>query len=169
MPDQYLSEIRIFSFGFAPKGWAQCDGQILSISQNAALFALIGTIYGGNGQTTFGLPDLRGRVPLHFGTLQGGGNYTQGQTGGSAAVTLTISTMPQHNHLVNANPNGNASVGSSTAVPGGGASGYGSSPNTAMNPAMVGNAGSSQSHDNRQPYLVVNFCISTTGIFPSRN
>lgn len=169
MSEQYLSEIRIFSFDFAPKGWAQCNGQILSIAQNQALFALFGTIYGGNGVTTFALPDLRGRVPLHFGQLQGGSSYTQGQTGGSASVTLSISTMPQHTHLVNANSNGNVNAGASNAVPGGGASGYGSSPDTAMNPAMIGSNGSSQAHNNTQPYLVVNFCIALVGIFPSRN
>ncbi|HTS49343.1 MAG TPA: tail fiber protein [Bryobacteraceae bacterium] len=169
MSDQYVSEIRLFSFSFAPKGWAQCNGQLLSISQNAALFALLGTMYGGNGQSTFGLPDLRGRVPLHFGSLQGGGTYLQGQTGGAASVTITTQTMPSHNHLVNANSNGNANAGSNTAVPGGGVSGYGASPDTAMNPAMVGNAGSNQPHGNTQPYLVLNFCISLTGIFPSRN
>lgn len=169
MADWYLSEIRIFSFNFAPRGWAQCNGQTLSIQQNQALFALIGTAYGGNGTTTFALPDLRGRVPLHFGQQSGGQVYTEGQVGGATSVTLTIATMPQHNHLVNANAAGNVNTGSNTAVPGGGATGYGNSPNTAMNPAMVGNNGSSQSHPNMQPYLVVNFCIALTGIFPSRN
>ncbi len=169
MSDQYLSEIRIFSFGFAPKGWAQCNGQLMSIAQNQALFALLLNTYGGNGTTNFALPDLRGRVPLHFGALQGGGNYNQGQVGGSASVTVTTASMPQHNHQVNAAPNGNTNAGSNTAVPGGGATGYGSSPDTAMNSAIVGNAGGSQPHENRQPYLVLNFCMAITGIFPSRN
>jgi microcystin-dependent protein len=169
MSDQYLSEIRLFSFGSAPRGWAQCNGQLLSISQNAALFSLLGTTYGGDGRTTFGLPDLRGRVPLHFGSLAGGGFYTQGQTGGSATVPVTTATLPQHTHLVNANGNGDVSAGSNATLPGGGATGYGNGTATAMNPAIVGNIGGSQPHENRQPYLALNYCIAVVGIFPSRN
>lgn len=169
MSEQYLSEIRLFSFGFAPKGWAQCNGQTLSIQQNAALFSLLGTTFGGNGTTTFNLPDLRGRVPLHFGQLLGGSYYTEGEVAGAATVTINNSTMPQHNHLVNVNSTSTNSSGSNTTVPGGGVNAYGTSPNTPMNPAMIGNTGNSLPHDNRQPYLVLNFCIALVGIFPSRN
>jgi len=169
MANQFLSEIRIFAFGMVPRGWVQCNGQALSIAQNAALFALVGTTYGGDGIQNFKLPNLQGRVPLHFGN-GGGGNYTTGQTAGEVNVTLNLQQLPQHTHLVQGNSTADASAASSTTVPGGGgAAGYGAPPNTAMNPAVVGTAGNSQAHPNMQPYLVLNFCIALTGIFPSRN
>lgn len=165
MSDQYLSEIRMFGFSFPPKGWAFCNGQTLSIQQNQALFAIIGTVYGGNGVTTFALPNLQGRVPLHTGT-----GYTQGQQSGEATVTLITQQMPQHSHNVQTNPNANSSAPSGTTVPGGGGvTGYGTPPNSNMNTTIVGNTGGSQPHSNMQPYLVINFCIAITGIFPSRN
>jgi microcystin-dependent protein len=168
MSTPYLSEIRMFAFGIVPRGWAQCNGQLMSINSNQALFSLIGTTYGGDGIRTFALPNLQGRVPLHMGT-KAGVSYVEGQTAGEVNVTLNLSLLPTHTHLVNANSAADASAASSTTVPGGGGSaGYGSPPNTAMNAAMVGSAGGSQPHTNLQPYLVLNFCICLSGIFPSR-
>jgi microcystin-dependent protein len=161
----YLSEIRILAFNFAPKGWALCNGQLLSISQNAALFSLLGTTYGGNGVTNFALPNLQANIPLHFG--QG---FTLGQSGGEQAHTLTTGEMPTHSH---------SAVGTTAVatapVPGGNF--LGNSANlytplanpTTLTPATVGNAGGSQPHNNQQPYLVLNFCIALVGIYPSRN
>jgi microcystin-dependent protein len=172
MADPYLSEIRIFSFGFQPKGWLLCNGQTLAISQYNALFALIGTYYGGNGTTTFQLPNLQGCVPLHMGTNPGNRNtYAIGQQAGETNVTLNITQLASHTHTVNANTAANANVPSASAVPGGGGvSAYGTAPGGAtMNNAIVGQAGGNQPHSNVQPYLVLNFCIAVTGIFPSRN
>ena len=170
MADPYLSEIRIFSFGFAPKGWLLCNGQTLPINQYAALFSLIGTYYGGNGTTTFQLPNLQGCVPLHMGT-GGGGSYVIGEQAGQTNVALNITQIAPHTHTVNANTGANANVPSASVVPGGGGvSAYGTAPGGAtMNNAIVGQAGGSQPHSNLQPYLVLNFCIAATGIFPSRN
>ena len=172
MADPFLSEIRIFSFNFPPKGWAFCNGQFLPINQNQALFALLGTTYGGNGQTTFQLPDLRDRVPISFGT-----GFTLGQNGGSAGVTITQQTMPAHTHTLQAStsdadsadpfgapgPLGHVLAEATFNV-------YGAPNNlTAMRPTTVGNTGGSQAHSNEQPYLTLNFCIALQGIFPSRN
>jgi microcystin-dependent protein len=155
----------MFGFGFAPRGWQMCNGQILAINQYQALFSLIGTYYGGNGSTTFQLPNLQGSVPVHTGN-----GVVLGEKAGFANVTLITQQIPTHTHVVRANSTANATVASNTAVPGGGGpQGYGATPNTAMNPNIVGLAGNSQSHSNMQPYLVLNFCISMTGIFPSRN
>jgi microcystin-dependent protein len=165
MSEPFLGEIRIFSFGFAPKGWALCNGQLLPINQNQALFALLGTTYGGNGQVTFALPDLQGRVPFHMGS-----GLTQGESSGEAAHTLTISEMPAHTHIPLGSSN-NASAASPAnnlwARMGGG--GYLPTPNTAMKPASILNSGGSQAHDNMAPYLALNFCIALQGIFPSQN
>jgi microcystin-dependent protein len=172
MSEQYLSEIRIFSFGFAPKGWAFCNGQTLAISQYNALFALIGTTYGGNGITTFQLPNLQGCVPLHMGTNPTDLNtYTIGQQAGETNVTLNINQIASHSHTVNANSGSDASVPSASVVPGGGnVTAYGTSPGAVtMNNGIVGQTGGNQPHSNLQPYLVLNFCIATAGIFPSRN
>lgn len=166
MATPYLSELRMFSFNFAPKGWAQCNGQLLPINQNQALFSLLGTAYGGNGQTTFALPDLRGRTPMHAGA-----GYVQGQTGGQTAHTITMSEMPAHNHLVMASsnapnaatPGGNFFASNTSFTP------YGTAPNTTMAPSDVTNIGGSQPHNNMAPYLVINICIALQGIFPSRN
>lgn len=165
MSEPFLGEIKIFSFGFAPKGWALCNGQLLPINQNQALFALLGTTYGGDGRTTFALPNLQGRVPFHMG-----GGFTQGQSSGEAAHTLTISEMPAHTHLPVGNSN-NASVASPAGNLWAGSSGGGYLPtaNTTMNPASILPTGGSQPHDNMSPYLVLNFCIALQGIFPSRN
>jgi microcystin-dependent protein len=170
MAEPFLAEIRIFSFDFAPKGWADCNGQFMPINQNQALFSLLGTTFGGNGQTTFALPNLRDRVPIHVGN-----GHDWGQAGGQAAHTLTISEMPGHSHSLRAT----ADAGTS-AAPGGLALArrqprqaghvYGPAQNlVATHAQAVGNAGGSQAHNNMQPYLTLRFCIALQGIFPSRN
>jgi len=169
MSEPFLSEIRIFSFIYAPRTWAQCNGQLLPINQNQALFSLLGTTYGGNGQTTFALPDLRSRVPMHEG--QG---FTLGQSGGQEVHTLTTSEMPTHNHVVNAvvSASANATVGDPTSnfCANSGKSNYTTdAPNNVMFPGAITNTGGSQPHENRCPYLVLNFCIALVGIFPSQN
>lgn len=167
MSDPFLAEIRIMSFNFPPKGWAMANGQFLPINQNQALFSLLGTTYGGNGQTTFALPNLRGRVPVHFNDS----SFNLGQAGGEESHTVTQNEMPQHVHVLN----GSTSNGAA-AVPGGNL--LASTPNqfyagpsslVAMNAASVSSVGGSQPHQNMQPYLVLNFCIALQGIFPSRN
>ena len=171
MSTPFLGEVKMFSFNFAPRGWAFCAGQLLPIAQNSALFSLLGTTYGGNGINNFALPNLQGRTPVHFGTLQGGSNYVQGQSGGAENVTLIVSQIPAHTHAVNANSgaaNANTPVGNTWAA--GFTNAYAATaPNTTMNPASVGAAGSSQAHPNMPPYAVVNFSIALVGIFPSRN
>lgn len=168
MSDPYLSEIRIMSFNYAPKGWAQCNGQLLPINQNQALFSLLGTTYGGNGQTTFALPNLRGRVPIHVGS-----GHTLGESAGSSSVTVNTSQLPQHQHTLQASAsqattevanNGMMTATSKAAFV------YSSPQNlVAMDPTAIGNTGGSQPHENRQPFLTLNFCIALQGIFPSRN
>jgi microcystin-dependent protein len=172
MSEAFLGEVRIFSFIFAPKGWAQCNGQIMSIQQNQALFALLGTMYGGNGVNTFSLPDLRGAVTLGFGNNPQVGNFVQGQVGGEFNHTLTINEMPGHNHMVTAsNAAGSQSSPQSnlSAQDPGGTTMYGSSPNTNLAPGAVAIAGGSQPHQNMMPCNTLNFCMALTGIFPSRN
>lgn len=170
MAEPFLCEIRLMSFNFAPRGWAQCNGQLLPINQNQALFSLLGTTYGGNGQTNFALPDLRGRVPLHFGA-----GFTQGQNGGEIAHTLSIQEMPTHNHAMNSTfPDiNNAATAGSNGFWGQVADNstlYSTNPaNAAMNAGAITNTGGSQAHENRQPYAVINFCIALQGIFPSQN
>ena len=165
MGEPFLAEIRIVSFNFAPKGWAFCNGQLLPINQNQALFALLGTTYGGNGTTTFALPNLQGRVPFHFG-----GNFTLGQTGGEATHTLSTSEMPAHNHLAMASSSNADQVSPSANFwAKGAASAYSAAPNNAMSPASLAQAGGSQPHENMSPFLVLNFVIALQGIFPSRN
>lgn len=162
----------MFGFNFAPRNWAFCDGQLLPIAQNTALFSLLGTTYGGDGRTTFGLPDLRGRVPLHDGSGTGPGlsSYSLGQQGGLETVTLTAQQIPPHNHLQacssddpnSGSPAGNFPAAVSPPI-------YSSGANAAMANTAVGNAGGGQQHENRQPYLAINFCIALQGVFPSRN
>jgi len=165
MGQQYLSEIRIFPYGFAPRGWAPCNGQTLAISQNQALFALLGTTYGGNGISTFNLPNLQGAVPIHAGN-----GYVQGQVGGSAQVTLTVANLPTHTHTLQASSQ-NAGINlPAGALPGNTATVNfysNAAPNTAMSPNAIASTGG-QPHPNMAPYLALNFCIATTGIFPSR-
>ncbi len=162
MADPFLSEIRIVSFNFPPKGWALCDGQLLPINQNQALFSLLGTTYGGDGRVNFALPDFRGRVPIHVGSW-----HTLGERGGEQAHTLSTTELPEHSHNVTA-----ASAAVNTGSPlnntfGSLSGGYASRPLAAMNPGAVSNVGGSQAHLNMQPYLVLNFVIALQGIFPS--
>lgn len=192
MDTPFLGMIALFGFNFAPRGWAFCAGQQLAISSNSALFALLGTIYGGNGQTTFALPDLRGRVPIGFGQGPGTGNYPIGERGGEPSVTLTTQTMPAHNHTATATST------STSVLNGENAAGDAPSPHghllgaTQSNPYVaaggkeiamasqavttttdttveVANNGGNQAHDNMQPFLAMNYCIALQGIFPSRN
>jgi microcystin-dependent protein len=167
MSEPFLSEIRIMSFGFAPRAWAQCNGQLLPINQNQPLFSLLGTRYGGNGQTNFALPDLRARVPIHVGN-----GHTLGETGGEQAHTLSIAELPTHVHTANATNNG----GTTNTVSGNVLANV--SPNelyvgatnlVAVNPATITNVGGSQAHLNMQPFLILNFCIALQGIFPSQS
>jgi microcystin-dependent protein len=164
MSEPFIAELRVFPFSFAPKGWALCNGQVLLISQNQALFALLGTTYGGDGQSTFALPDLRGRLPIH----QGNG-YVLSETGGAETVTLTANQMPAHSHAVQA-----SAQPAETAKPEGRYLAqpndllYGAPPaDQAMSSSSVGVVGGSQPHDNLQPYLCVDFIISLFGIYPS--
>jgi microcystin-dependent protein len=167
MAQPFMGEIRIMSFNFAPQGWAMCNGQFLPINQNQALFSLLGTTYGGNGQTTFALPDLRGHVPIHMGN-----GHTQGERAGQEAHTLSIAELPTHTHAANAVaadgteiiPVGNMLAKAAPANP------YHDPTNlAAMNAAVVSSTGGSQPHTNMQPYSVLSFCIALQGIFPSRN
>jgi microcystin-dependent protein len=169
MSEPFLSEIRIMSFVFAPKGWALCNGQLLPINQNQALFSLLGTTFGGDGRVNFALPDLRGDVPIHVGD-----GHTLGEKGGEQAHTLSISETPTHTHAVNA-----TTVPATTNTPGNtlllaqstSANLYGSAAQNpvAMSPTMAGNVGGSQAHLNMQPFLTLSFCIALQGIFPSAN
>jgi len=181
MGTPFMGELRIMSFNFAPKYWAQCNGQQLAINQNQALFSLLGTTYGGNGVTTFALPDLRTQVPAHLGA-----GYVQGEVIGEYSHTLLQTEMPQHIHFLKADAAtaGSANVALATAgktlgqtygkVSSGGTVGFNlyttaTTPLTTMAPQALGVAGGSQPHENRQPFLALNICISLTGIFPSRN
>jgi microcystin-dependent protein len=174
MSEPFLGMIAIFGFNFAPRGWAMCNGQILPIAQNTALFSLLGTTYGGNGQTTFALPNLQSRWPLHFGQGPGLSAYDLGQQAGSENVTLTINNMPAHQHPVTINANGSEA---GQAKPGGKYLGKSDSliyANTTDNTPMgaqppTGLTGGSQPTGIIQPYLALNFCIALEGIFPSRN
>jgi microcystin-dependent protein len=175
MSTPFLGEIKIISWNYAPKGWALCNGQFLPINQNQALFSLLGTSFGGNGQTTFALPDFRGRAGLH----QGAG-FIIGQAGGQEFHTVTQSEMAAHNHFLQASTTDADSTNIRTPPPAltpnilSRNQGNMYAPNTsggpvAMQPATVSNVGGSQPHENRQPYLVLNFIIALVGIFPSRN
>lgn len=170
MTESFIGEIRMFSFDFAPRGWANCSGQIMSIAQNTALFSLLGTTYGGNGVQTFALPDLRGRVPLHQGQALGGSSYTMGEQGGMESVTLYANQIPQHTHAMQAagaattgDPDGALPAISAVSKP------YRSGPPSAQLATATGLSGGSQPHTNMQPYLTINFSIAIQGIYPSRN
>ena len=173
--DPFIGEIRMFGGNFAPRGWAMCNGQLMSISQNTALFSLLGTQFGGDGVQTFGLPDLRGRSPLSQGTGPGLSPFVVGQMGGTEQVTLTSAQMPAHSHLVNADGNAGGKNIPTGNYPGS------VSPNAAekiyspgppsgtMNAGMIASSGNNQPVPMRPPYLCVTFIIALTGIFPSRN
>jgi len=166
MAEPFLSEIRIMSFGFAPKGWALCNGQLLPINQNQALFSLLGTTYGGDGRVNFGLPNLQGRVPIHTGS-----GFTLGQIGGEQAHTLSISEIPTHVHTLNGTSNAGTAIIAAGNLFGSNPSQQYQAPDanlTAMNPASIANVGGSQPHQNMQPFLVLNFSIALQGIFPSQ-
>ena len=172
MSNPFLGTVRLVGFNFAPVGWALCQGQTLSISQDAALFALLGTYFGGNGQTTFNLPDLRGRVAVGQGQGPGLANYDQGQAGGSETVTLTGSQAPAHTHTMMAAANvtaANPGPGVVLGTPAAAVKLYGSSAPTPLAPGSVGPFGSSNPHENRQPSLALNYIIALAGIFPPRS
>jgi microcystin-dependent protein len=168
MAEPFLSEIRLMSFEFAPKGWALCNGQILPINQNQALFSLLGTTFGGDGRVNFALPDLRGRTPIHVGV-----SHTLGERGGEQAHTVSIAELPTHTHAVAASSS--ASGGSATPngnYLGGGNNVYQTAAGgalTTLRPDTVTNTGGSQAHLNMQPFLTLSFCIALQGIFPSQN
>jgi microcystin-dependent protein len=166
MAEPFLSEIRIMSFNFAPKGWALCNGQLLPINQNQALFSLLGTVYGGNGQTNFALPDLQGRVPTHEGD-----GLTLGERGGEQAHTLSISELPQHTHVARASTtNGDTNFAANNVLAAALNVYTGQNPQnlTALGPTSISTVGGSQAHLNMQPFLTLNFCIALQGIFPSQ-
>jgi len=168
MAEPFLSEIRIMSFAFAPKGWALCNGQLLPINQNQGLFSLLGTTYGGDGRVTFGLPDLRGRTPIHVGS-----GHTLGEKGGEQAHTLSIAELPTHTHVLNAVNAPATTNESSTSVmlaQSTASNLYAPAASLqAMSPSEVTNTGGSQPHLNMQPFLTLSFCIALQGIFPSPN
>ncbi|MDQ7083907.1 MAG: tail fiber protein [Sulfurovum sp.] len=181
--EPFIGQIMTVGFNFAPRGWAFCDGQLLAISQNQALFSLLGTIYGGDGRTTFALPDLRGRVATHQGTGPGLSPMPQGQRGGAERVTLEAATIPSHTHAVSLSVS--SEIGT-TATPStatvlakgivqdgrtklGDANIYSEASNETMNSVNIANTGGTQSHENRQPYLAINYIIALQGTYPSRN
>ena len=167
MSDPFVGEIKVISWNFPPKGWSFCNGQVLPINQNQALFSLLGTTYGGNGTTNFALPNFQGRTPVHVG-----GGFTQGQAGGETSHTLTQGEMPQHTHTAQIQP-ANATTGTPNGnlLAGAPSFAYRNSLTnlTALVPGTITNAGGSQAHANQQPFLVLNFIIALQGIFPSRN
>lgn len=169
MSEPFLGEIRAFGFPFAPPGWAACQGQMMSISQNSALFSLLGTMYGGDGRVTFGLPDLRGRTAISFGQGRGLSNRSQGELAGSEQVTLTAGQIPPHTHGVTASSQASGKS-PATSLPAYTANSpsYGGATDLTMSPQMIQPNPGGQPHDNMQPYLVLNYCIATEGIFPSR-
>ena len=164
MAEPFLSEIRMFSFVFPPKGWALCNGQLLPINQNQALFSLLGTTYGGDGRVNFALPDMRSRAPLHVGD-----GHSLGERAGEQAHTLSITELPTHTHQLNGSSSeGNSPVPADSLL-GPFNNGYGSGSPVALNRMTISNTGSSQAHQNMQPFLTVNYCIALQGIFPSPN
>lgn len=168
MSQSFIGEIKMFGGNFAPRGFARCDGQLMSIAQNTALFALVGTTYGGNGQTTFGIPDLRGRVPVHQS-----GTSPIGQSAGSENITLLTTQIPAHSHVLNAGAGGTKSNSPASAYfASGGAQQYASNRVSPLNGSLQGGlapAGAGLAHDNMMPYAVLTFIIAVEGIFPSRN
>jgi len=165
MGNRFLGELKIVSFNFAPQGWAMCNGQFLPINQNQALFSLLGTTFGGNGQTTFALPNLRGRVPIHQGS-----GHTLGEAAGSSSVTITQQTMPQHLHFEQgSSANGSSPLPLNNVLAASNNTYTGAAGLTNLLPASLTSVGGSQPHNNMMPYLVLNWCIALQGIFPSQN
>lgn len=163
MAEPFLSEIRIMSFVFAPRGWALCNGQLLPINQNQGLFSLLGTTFGGDGRVNFALPDLRGRTPIHVGS-----GHTLGERGGEQAHTLSIAELPEHVHVLNGKEASPIQSTPGSAVLASANNLYGAPSNlTSLAPGSVANVGGSQAHLNMQPFLTINFCIALQGIFPS--
>jgi len=172
MSEPFVGEIRMFAGNFAPRGWAFCDGQLLAISQNDALFSLFGTIYGGDGRVAFGLPDLRGRIPIHPGTGPGLSTRQLGQRGGLENTTLTLNQIPSHNHTMSATTGGSPAASPVGNLPGQSSSMmYVSSQDRPANFAnnLIGSSAGSQPHTNLMPTLCVNFIVALSGIYPSRN
>lgn len=171
MSEPFLAEVRMVGFNFAPRGWAFCDGQILPINQNQSLYSLLGTTYGGDGRTSFALPDMRGRTPIHVGRSNGGGDHTLGQKSGEETHTLAANEMPQHTHQMMATNTAASSTDPTNRVL---AESVRDTYRDLTNPVNMGsgtvaNVGGGQAHNNMQPYLAVNFCIALQGLFPSRN
>lgn len=173
MSEPFLAEVRMVGFNFAPRGWAFCDGQILPINQNQSLYSLLGTTYGGDGRTSFALPDLRGRTPIHVGDNGGGTFHREGQKSGEETHTLSVSEMPHHDHIMQASGDNADAVSASGAVLARttAADIYRTTVDNLVNPGTgtIHSVGGGQAHNNMQPYLAVNFCIALQGLFPSRN
>ena len=178
MSSPFLGEIRVFGFNVPPRGWYYCNGQLISIAQNTALFSLLGTTYGGNGTTTFQLPNLQGAAPVHFGQGSGLSDRVLGETAGETSVVLNITEIPQHNHLLQTaqafdaaqqtgTPSGTTYLGNS--LPGPAYSGASPPINATFSPKAIGTAGGGQGHNNIQPILALNFCIANQGVYPARN
>ena len=174
MSNQFLAEVRIFPFDFAPVGWALCNGQLMPISQNTALFSLLGITYGGDGRTTYGLPNMQGRAPMHPGQGTGLSQHDLGEVAGTPTVTLLQTQMPAHGHPVNSEPRVNANKGAPSSTTAIAVTNAGKpyqtsiTANTTMAPATIGPSGGSQAHNNMMPYLTLNFCIALQGVFPVR-
>ncbi len=169
--EPYIGQINIFGFSFAPIGWAKCNGQILNINGNTALFSLLSNYYGGNGTTTFALPDFRGRIPVHMGQGSGLSNYIIGETTGDESIILQSSEIPSHTHSIGINSGIGTTPNPSNSYPAQNAEGigaYADTPNLLLNSSAVGDTGSGNAHNNIQPVLSINFCIATQGLFPSR-
>ena len=173
MSEPFLAEIRLFGFAFAPLGWAQCDGQILPINQNQSLYSLLGTTYGGDGRTSFALPDLRGRAAAHVGVSPDGVSKNLGSKGGAETVAVAIAETPAHSHTViaDASPADSNNASGKQYAQTGAPIYHTPDPSNAvaMNGAVVATTGAGLGHENMQPYLAINFCIATRGLFPSRN
>ena len=172
MSEPFVGEIRMFAGNFAPRGWAFCDGQLLSVAQNDALFSLLGTIYGGDGRTTFGLPDVRGRIPIHAGSGPGLSPRRLGSKAGAENVTLIVNQLPSHTHTMQAssdNADDSLPQGDVLATATGGDLYVSENPDLNMNSAAITGVGGSRSHTNLQPFLCIHFIIALVGIYPSRN
>lgn len=173
MPDPFIGEIRAFAFDYAPVGWALCDGQLMEITQNPSLFSLLGNRYGGNGTTNFAVPDLRGRAAIGYGNGPNLAPYNIAQWGGEEIVTLELSQIPSHTHQLYADAEPGSAIDPEDQYPAeisfAGAKIYSPDKNVAMNPGAIGDAGGSQPHENRSPYLAINFCIATEGQYPPRH